>query len=205
MMEFEPAQRPEMLGPLIVEGALSDIPIFGAKKANVSAIIESALAAPVTANDMVYDGGANGAPVPDLLTKTALAAEKMRSLRSYAKDINEAAAKVAPNVATGEEINGAEKAMADLKVSPDGPPSCRELHENLLTSLFVAKGLPREAQSLLDHIMLLRAREKYLFDAATNRNVVDDDPWLGFLWDWIAGMYSYMHMGEELKLTRSRR
>ncbi|KAL3964451.1 hypothetical protein ACCO45_001455 [Purpureocillium lilacinum] len=60
------------------------------------------------------------------------------------------------------------------------------IHEGLLTTLVAAKGLPRQALCVVDHIMPLRAKEKYLFDAAENRSVIGDDPWKRFIWDWIA-------------------
>jgi len=63
----------------------------------------------------------------------------------------------------------------------------QELHELHLSSLVGAKGFPMEAQKVIDHTMLLRAKEKYLFDCEANRKVVSDDPWLRDVWAWIAG------------------
>ncbi len=35
--------------------------------------------------------------------------------------------------------------------------------------------------------MLLRAKEKYLFDFALNQTIAADDPWLRDTWAWVAG------------------
>ncbi|KAG8427250.1 hypothetical protein J3459_007392 [Metarhizium acridum] len=74
----------------------------------------------------------------------------------------------------------------EISLASNSLVSCREIHEALLGTLATVKGLPREAQCVVDHSMLLRAKEKYLFDAATNRTVLSDDSWRRFLWDWVA-------------------
>jgi hypothetical protein len=74
-------------------------------------------------------------------------------------------------------------------ISSNGIGSCSEIHEALLGTLVSSSGLPREAQCVVDHVRLLRAKEKYLFDAVTNRNVTSDDPWKRFVWDWIGGEF----------------
>ncbi|KAF5521711.1 putative WD repeat-containing protein [Colletotrichum aenigma] len=102
IMEFEPSQSSDMLGPLFVEEALSDIAIFGPDKVDVQTIVDKTLQA-----------------------------------RFSAADLN-------------------------------------------------TQNLSTESQCLLDHVMLLRAKEKYLFDCNVNRAVVSDDPWLRYMWDWIA-------------------
>ncbi|KAI8172468.1 putative WD repeat-containing protein [Colletotrichum sp. SAR 10_75] len=102
IMEFEPSQSSDMLGPLFVEEALSDIAIFGPDKVDVQTIVDKTLQA-----------------------------------RFSAADLN-------------------------------------------------TQNLSTESQCLLDHVMLLRAKEKYLFDCNVNRAVVADDPWLRYMWDWIA-------------------
>ncbi|KAI8257616.1 putative WD repeat-containing protein [Colletotrichum sp. SAR 10_98] len=102
IMEFESSQSSDMLGPLFVEEALSDIAIFGPDKVDVQTIVDKTLQA-----------------------------------RFSAADLN-------------------------------------------------TQNLSTESQCLLDHVMLLRAKEKYLFDCNVNRAVVADDPWLRYMWDWIA-------------------
>ena len=47
--------------------------------------------------------------------------------------------------------------------------------------------LSNRAQYILDHTMLLRAREGYLFNFQRNQEVVADDIWLQDVWAWVAG------------------
>lgn len=47
--------------------------------------------------------------------------------------------------------------------------------------------MPSQGHIVLNHIMLLRAKEKYLFHTKTNQKVVADDPWLQDVWAWVAG------------------
>jgi len=63
----------------------------------------------------------------------------------------------------------------------------REVHENLHYSM-LSLGSSRKLNSeLLDHVMLRRALDGYLFDCGVNRIVATDDHWLQDLWEWIQG------------------
>lgn len=53
------------------------------------------------------------------------------------------------------------------------------------------QGLPKKAQAILDHAMLLRSKEKYLFDYPANIDITSDDPWLQDLWHWVASAYHF--------------
>jgi WD repeat-containing protein mio len=187
MMQFEASHSPEMLGSLFVEDALSNIPIFGKTKADVGAIISEALGSQIPAADLLVNSESIAVPLPDVLWKPSTTAEKLRALRKYAREALQVSHEETSVDKPTEETSDAEKALADMSLSQDGPPSCRVLHDNLLRALPEAKGLPREAQSVMDHAMLLRAKEKYLFDATTNASVVSDDHCLRYVWDWIAG------------------
>lgn len=72
-----------------------------------------------------------------------------------------------------------------------GSVSNQQAHENLLTTTLNTQGLPRKAQVILDHAMLLRSKEKYLFDYLANINITSDDPWLQDLWHWVASGYNF--------------
>jgi WD repeat-containing protein mio len=182
-MSFEPSQASEILAPLLVEDKLSEVPIFGPDRVDLETIINEATQTPVPASSLVEDKNASNVPLPESFTTATTIAEKMRALRAYAKEI--AKSKSSSNGTNGAE--DLEKAAGGLSITSEGPPSCRELHEDLLESLMEAQGLPRDAQVVFDHVMLLRAKEKYLFDAVVNHSVVQDDAWLRYTWDWIAG------------------
>lgn len=180
-----------MLGPLLVENALSEVPIFGPDRVDIAATAEAALrpGSPTTATTDLTN--AIDAPLPDSFHASSTVSGKLRALRAFVRE----------QLEHSDKLDAMQSQLGNLKVIKDGEEemplasngvgSCREIHEALLSTLGAASGLPREAQNIVDHTMLLRARERYLFDAPTNRKVVSDDPWTRFAWDWIAGMLSH--------------
>lgn len=183
-----------MYGPLLLEQALSDVPLFGKKKANISAVIEKTLRSNPSAADVKTERPSHLSIYPETLHGHSIAAS-LRTMRDVAgqKALKQKKGSAttdydAENGAVGEVADK----IADLSVSQEGPRSCRQLHEDLLSVLPQANWLNPEAQSDIDHAMLLRAKERYLFDPARNRAVVSDDLWLRYLWDWIAGRLSHV-------------
>ncbi|KAL1898306.1 hypothetical protein Cpir12675_002014 [Ceratocystis pirilliformis] len=174
IMHFEPAQVSTMLGPLLVDQALSEIPIFGAQRANLVAIMAGAVQPKNASGAAITDVDAADRPLPSTFAEATTVAGKLKVLRDFAKEIATPSPKSLP---TEKEKN---------KPRNSGLISCREIHEELLTILMRTKGLPREAHETIDHVMLLRAKEMYLFNAKRNAEVVTDDPWLRNLWEWIA-------------------
>ena len=201
-MQFEPLQTAEMLGSFLAEQTLSEVPIFGSENDDVEQRLQNALRnTPVTSTTADHVDKM-GTPLPESFHNASTVAQKLRSLRKYVREGHEA-----PQIAggamspDGEGIHlGTEP--TDISLASNSLGSCRDIHEGLLSTLVAVKGLPREAQSIVDHTMLFRAKEKYLFDAATNRNIVGDDPWKRFVWDWIAGKSSARtHSGSLVLLT----
>ena len=187
-MQFDPPQASEILGPLLAEQALSDVPIFGEESADIEATIESVLRHRVSSKVSVEATNEVKAQLPESFYKENTVAGKLRALRTFVRE-----QLLVPEDANLTAQFGALKVLSPeapgIPTASDGIGSCREIHEALLNTLTKASGVPREAQAVIDHSMLLRAKEKYLFDAETNRNVVKDDPWTMFIWDWIAGWF----------------
>lgn len=186
-MRFEPHVSSEMMAPLLVEKALSDIPIFGPEQANIGAAIEAALRPTSPSVPSTELTNALEAPLPKNFHTTGKVSGKLRALRTYVREQVEHSDKMDAAQSRLGDLNALKDGTGELPLASNGFGSCHEIHEALLSTLVKAPGLPREAQSVVDHAMLLRAKEKYLFDAATNRSVVVDDPWIRFAWDWIAG------------------
>lgn len=180
-MRFEPSQCTQMYGPLLVEQALADAPVFGSDKANVPALIEKTLQSPSSETDIRVERPSLVDPSLSTPLRDRPIAERLRATR---KSI------VKHKTETETEVDGLANQLQASSVSEDGPTSCAQLHEDLLSVLPQAEQLTPEAQSDVDHVMLLRAKEKYLLDPVTNRNVVSDDLWLRYLWDWVAGEHS---------------
>lgn len=187
-MKFEPSQTAETLGPLLKENALSDIPIFGPGKVDPSAIANMTMEAYNPEDDSLVDEVASDEALPRAFNESTTVAGKLKALRAYIWCISH------PDVVDKDNFRDTPAAMVDILIrlqddGPEGPlkHSSRSLHETLLRSTMETAGFPKPAQVVLDHVMLLRAKEKYLFDCSVNRAVVDDDAWLKGAWGWIEG------------------
>ncbi|CAI4211826.1 unnamed protein product [Parascedosporium putredinis] len=151
------------IGPLLVDQALSDVPIFGDDRVDLAAVVEQATNSQASDVGLLVDLEASGDALPESFTKASTTAEKLRSLRAHVKDRS----KPAPNKSNDRLVD----ATSNLSLSATGP---------------LLIGLPSEARVVIDHTMLLRAKEKYALDPAINKAVVGDDPWVRYLWLWIS-------------------
>lgn len=176
LMQFDSKQGMEVLAPTLVDQALHDVPIFGADKIAVKEGIEAALKKQDTSSAMVERVDEIDTPMPESFYAAKTVAGKLRSVRAFIKDLE----------AKNPSAAGRARVPNELSLASNSIESCREFHEALLASTVKTKGLPSEAQSSVDHAMLLRAKEKYLFDPTVNRKIVSDDPWKRYVWDWIA-------------------
>lgn len=186
-MQFEPTQTSEILGPLTIERALSDVPIFGPEKNGIAERISDALKDSVSLSATVEHVDEIARPLPESFFTSTSITQKLKSIRAYVRDEQADQQAEDGQHATGNGPKHLYNRPNEISLASNSLVSCREIHESLLGTLATVKGLPREAQCVVDHSMLLRAKEKYLFDAATNRNVLSDDSWRRFVWDWVAG------------------
>jgi len=189
-MQFEPSQTVEMLGTFLAEQTLSEVPIFGPDSSNVEERLVAALRnSPVTSTKAEQLNKIT-TPLPEAFNQATSVAQKLRILRAYVRQESESAHHAEDGTSRNGDTNHLGNGPNEISLASNSLGSCREIHEGLLTTLVAAKGLPRQALCVVDHIMPLRAKEKYLFDAAENRSVIGDDPWKRFIWDWIAGRSS---------------
>ncbi|KUI62153.1 SEH-associated protein 4 [Cytospora mali] len=184
LMEFEPGQTSEILGPVFIENALSEIPIYGPEKVDARAIAAKALETYLPEDDLLLDTAASDTPLPVAFTQATTVAEKLRALRAYVQDI---ARSDSLDKDGNPGIDDHVGRLSGIPLESSSSRSNRALHEALLGSTLATAGFPKGAQIVLDHVMLLRARERYLFDCRVNRAVVADDPWLKGVWGWIEG------------------
>ncbi|RYP36828.1 hypothetical protein DL767_003218 [Monosporascus sp. MG133] len=138
-------------------------------------------------HDIVVDEDASYIQPDELFTAASTTAEKLRGIRRFLKDNPQEGFSSSQNQQASSSDDELNESLVGLSITSVGQLSNRQLHEKLLALTQGARGLPKEAQAVLDHVMLLRAKENYLFDCASNREIVADDPWLQDLWDWIAG------------------
>ena len=124
--------------------------------------------------DIVVDEAAENVTARLDLANAVTVADKLKAIRQYPQN------HLSHPESHPRESNG--------KKAETGPKVQRERHEKYLSEKMESLGLPREGHEVLNHIMLLRAKEKYLFSTETNQRVVADDPWLQDVWGWVAGM-----------------
>lgn len=191
LMKFEQEATPTMLGPLLVDRALSDIPIFGEESVDLEDAISSAVK-PVSPGsiraELINDVHRS---LPESFYTSRSTAQKLRAIRAFVREELEDSEKSDALQSQLTSLSLVRDGEDGMPLASNGAESCREMHEALLSILTETPGLPREAQCAIDHRMLLRAKEMYLFDAVRNRDVVGDDPWIRFVWDWIAGQSDY--------------
>ena len=186
-MRFEESQVPEMIGPLLVKEAVSDVPLFGQQKANIDAIVNNTLLTQPVEYHVTQDDEASPMPLPDSFDDSMPAADKLRVLRAFSKEALKTGKPAGQGGTQRSSLEEMTLEMDELSTDRTGPPSNRRLHEHLLSLGQQTRGFDKKAKVFLDHLPLVRANEKYLLDFAANRDIVSDDPWLRDLWDWIAG------------------
>jgi hypothetical protein len=160
VMDFEPPQRQSIFGPLLIEQALSGVALFGPQKANIRSLVEQVLTKSSTEERRVVATLAND-HLSSSCNQASSIADKLRALRLASKD---------------GQVQSDEELSSQLK-----------RHEKLLTDTRDMAGLSPNARFVLDHSMLLRAKEGYRFDFAKNQRIVADDPWLQDVWAWVDG------------------
>jgi len=166
-MKFELSQAQEMLAPLLTEQALASIPVFGPDKPNVAQLTKLVEKAILSNTPIITLNAGQETGIPDVYQQASSVAEKLAALRLTLDE-------------SSNPQNGRRRADSEL-------PSQLERHEELLSKIRNASCFPNEAQAVLDHSMLIRAKEGYLFNYAKNQQVVADDPWLQDVWAWVAG------------------
>lgn len=159
-MKFDPPESQHIFAPVMTEQALSETPTFGPDKADLPALVEKIFETPV--DEALAVTVIDDTELPDSFLEASAISDKLNTLRLTAKELK--------------------NDPADAE-----PPTQLERHEQLLTDARNIPNLPSTAQSILDHLMIHRAKEGYLFNYARNQQIVADDPWLRDVWAWVAG------------------
>lgn len=174
-MELEPPQSRSLLGPLLTEKAVSDISLFGSYKPTLNTLVDKVMNSHFTAGDLDTDKAADENELPASFLNADSVAGKLTALRLASQD-----------TPTNQEGNQGAKSQANPQLG-GAPLSQLQRHEKLLSETLNLSRLPKRAQAVLDHIMLIRAREGYLFNYEKNQKIVADDSWLRDVWAWVAG------------------
>ena len=173
----DPNEREIVLGPLYATETKAEIPIYGAEKftsKNAKSLLNSAV-------KQALQSGAN--PVVNLL---ALTDPKLGEVPGNVAQGDEPVRKDLEKLQLEAQLDKGQddKAVSTtlMKIS-----SSRELHDELH---YTVRGTLEESRTdMLDHVMLQRAIDGYLFNCNLNQAVVNDE-WLRDVWVWIDGQYN---------------
>lgn len=163
-----------------------NLPIFGLERNDVTAMADRVREKVVVNSGLLEDELAEDVPLPESFANARSISDKLRILRGYMWGMTN------PDLAEKEDLT-LYGPMTLIRLQEGLPEelsniASRALHENLLKATNETAGFPRAAQLVLDHIMLARAKESYLFDCRRNRTVISDDHWLKGVWGWIEGV-----------------
>lgn len=174
-MEFtDPNERDKVLGPLYATAAKAELPIFGPNKftsKNAQELLNWTLQ-----QDLQLDDD----PVVNLLTI------KKRKMGQLPSNISQPGGSLSEDLDKVQLETQGEDGEVKLKTSKK-ISSNRELHDK---AHYTTRLDPTSAESkaeLLDHAMLQRAIDGYLFNCKVNKAIVKDDMWLQGVWEWIEG------------------
>jgi hypothetical protein len=199
-MQFDGIHYSEMMGSLLVDDAVKDIPLFGAEKKPITTIASQILQSPPPETDPILDLEAKDT-LPQSFFNAITTAGKLNALRKYAETINQTQVLSGSNKHINATSERREKALTGPLVRGTRLTSNRQMHENLLKTTLDTRGFPKSAQVVLDHIMLLRSKERYLFDYPANIDIASDDPWVKDLWLWVASMHPLSPVAYMQRLT----
>ncbi|KFA63439.1 hypothetical protein S40285_00281 [Stachybotrys chlorohalonatus IBT 40285] len=189
LMKFEPGQASEMLGPLLAEQTLSQVPIFKKDDQDIEDVIDRMMKLSTASTIKVEHVNTAKKPLPQIFHRAPTVARKLKILRAFINSEYGSSEYLGEDFlcTAEEEFTGLSMAAgSSLSLASTNLDSCRERHEALLGTLVAADDLPPEAHCIIDHAMIYRAKERYLLDPVVNRALVSDDVWTRFVWDWIA-------------------
>jgi hypothetical protein len=173
LMNFDEASEQEkVLGPLFATAAKSNVPVFGPDKfqsSKTKTILDTAIKKSLHSQED---------PIVDLLESVNLS-----------QTLSDTGILNSQLESKGSNIESSEKASAESGLSNKVYTS-REVHDKLHYSTLSLVPSTKSRSELLDHVMLRRAVDGYLFDCKVNKALVSDDPWLQDLWEWIKGQSS---------------
>jgi SEA/GATOR complex protein SEA4/MIOS len=172
LIDFEDApEKVKVRGPLFATAAKFNVPVFGHQR------FQSPKSQTLLNTTIEMSLRSAGDPIVDLLASMELE-------RNQSQWLNDT--RISTSRLDGEESR--EEVTADSLVS-NKTYSSREVHDKSHYSTLSLSSSNKPRSELLDHVMLRRALNGYLFDCKINKVVATDDKWLRNLWDWIQGNF----------------
>lgn len=180
-MEFsDPSEREKVLGPLYATAIKDELAVFGSNglmsKKTAAAIDDEVKKALTLGTD----------PMVDVLTPQDASASRAASDASAIESFVDEFTQLNTEPKKSKSKLVASVASPELVISKP-VFSSRELYDRSHYSALSHLPSTKSAHEQLDHVMLRRATEGYLFDCVANKDVIEEDPWLQDVWEWIAG------------------
>jgi hypothetical protein len=173
-MKFsDPSESDKVLGPLYATAAKTEVPIFGPDKFT-SKTAQQLLNATIIQNLR----SENNSVVNLLSTKKPRMGHELSNISQSGGSLSEDLDKL--------QLEAQEDAKAKLTTSKK-ISSNRQLHEEAHYTSRLDSTSAESKDELLDHVMLQRAIDGYLFDCKINKAIVRDDVWSQYIWEWIEG------------------
>ncbi|PBP26540.1 WD repeat domain-containing protein [Diplocarpon rosae] len=180
LMQFgDPEEHEKVIGPLYTAAAEADAAIFGPKGLKTDTNAEKLRERVKAWLELRWD------PVADLLAPAGPGLGATTSSTSEFESIGDDFTQLHLEPKERKRIpttNG----LFDF-VTPNNVSSSRELYDQAHYTALSRFPTLKTSRDQLDHVILRRAMDGYLFDAELNQDVVADDPWLQNVWKWIAG------------------
>ncbi|CZS93530.1 uncharacterized protein RCO7_10584 [Rhynchosporium graminicola] len=179
LMHFaDPAEQEKILAPLASIAVKSDVAVFGPERFTtekmISALYEEVKKSLESTEDLVVDLLAPQSTALGARTSTASVPESVDDFIQLSLEPKESKRQSAFAVTSSESA-----LFATL--------SSREQNEKSHFTATSRNPSTKATREHLNHVMLHRAVQGYLFEPKANRDVVVDDPWLQDVWEWIAG------------------
>ncbi|CZR54450.1 uncharacterized protein PAC_04334 [Phialocephala subalpina] len=170
-------EREKMLGPLYATAAKADVPVFGAVGYKSLATKEALNTAIINALESRND------PVVDLLAPRDSANQPLEDSVPTVEAMEDSFSQLRIDKGVDKKAAQTQESAPDSKASK--VHTSRELHDKSHYKTIGCIPADKATHDNLDHVMLQRAVDGYLFDCRTNKAVVDNDPWLQDVWEWI--------------------
>ncbi|KAH9222678.1 hypothetical protein DL95DRAFT_325636 [Leptodontidium sp. 2 PMI_412] len=181
LMRFaDPVEREKVLGPLYSTAAKADVAVFGPERFTTKSVTATLHAEVKKALESAED------PVVDLLAPQDSALGARASTASAPESLGDDFTQVNLEPKESKRPFVAENSSSESTL-PTKTYSSQELYERSHYTAISRIPSSKTTRDQLDHVMLRRAINGYLFNPKTNKNVVTDDPWLQDVWEWIAG------------------
>ncbi|KAG4424940.1 hypothetical protein IFR04_001911 [Cadophora malorum] len=181
LMRFsDPIEQEKVLGPLYSTAAKAEIAVFGSEKLTKKAIIESLY------EDVKKSLQSTEDPVVDLLAPQDPASGRTASTVSAPESLGDDFTQVHLEPKESKQRQSAPEDAIET-VHPNKTYSSRELYEKSHYTAVSRNPSSKATRDHLDHVMLRRATNGYLFNPKINKKILADDAWLQDVWEWIAG------------------